>query len=61
LIDILIAQTLDDLDEGRVTIEAALHAIARVAWAHGRRQLQRDTGAPPPTESCAFTTNAATP
>jgi hypothetical protein len=43
LIDILIAQTLDDLDEGRITIEAALRMSAGVAWAAGRRQASGGT------------------
>jgi hypothetical protein len=39
LIDILIAQTLDDLDEGRITIETALRMIAGVAWAAVKHQV----------------------
>jgi hypothetical protein len=32
LLNALVAATLDDLDEGRVDLEAALHALARAVW-----------------------------
>ena len=36
LIDALVAQALDDLDEGRLDVESALRTIANVAWQLGR-------------------------
>lgn len=36
VIDALVAVALDDLDEGNLSVEAALHAIATEAWKAGR-------------------------
>jgi hypothetical protein len=34
-IEVLIAQALDDLDEGRLEVHAALRLVARAAWEDG--------------------------
>ena len=38
VVDALVAVALDDLDEGRLTVEAALHAVAVAAWRAGRAE-----------------------
>jgi hypothetical protein len=43
LLNALVAQTLDDLDEGRLDLESALHTLARVAFNAGQRQPQANT------------------
>jgi hypothetical protein len=45
LLDSLVAQTLDDLDEGRFDLETALHALARAACRVGYRY------GPPPADN----------
>lgn len=40
-IEVLVAQVLDDLDEGRLGLEAALRRLALAAWEMGRRVSPR--------------------
>lgn len=36
VIDALVALALDDLDDGNLGLESALHALATAAWTAGR-------------------------
>lgn len=36
-LEVLVAQALDDLEEGRIDPETALRMVARFAWDAGRR------------------------
>jgi hypothetical protein len=40
LLNTLVAQTLDDLEEGHLDLETALHTLARVAFNAGQRLPQ---------------------
>ncbi|MBW0102276.1 hypothetical protein [Pseudonocardia sp. KRD291] len=37
-IDVLVTVTLDDLDEGHLSVETALRTIATAAWKAGRAE-----------------------
>jgi hypothetical protein len=47
LIEVLIAQALDDLDDARLEIATALRLIAEVAWQGGYHDGRRDVLDPP--------------
>jgi hypothetical protein len=47
LIDVLVAQALDDLDEGRFDVQTALRVIASLAWAAARDRYLAACGGPP--------------
>jgi hypothetical protein len=43
LLNALVAQTLDDLEEGHLDLETALYTLSRVAFNAGQRHPQANT------------------